>query len=263
MLNIGLGLVESVAKIAVRAGDEIMKVYGTNFSVEYKKDTSPLTLADELSEDLIIRSIREGITDKFPIISEEASSTNETSVPQGTPFWLVDPLDGTKEFVNRNDDFTVNIALIENNTPVLGVIYVPAKEVNYWGSAHGSYKKSFDEQAKSISCQPFNISKVKAAISRSHKTIETIEYLKKFKNVESVSAGSSLKFCLIAEGSVDLYPRFGRTMEWDTAAGHAIIKFAGGNVKTIDGKELVYGKTKFENTNFIASGPGFLLNYQN
>ena len=256
MLNIGLGLIDSLVEISKRAGDAIMKVYATDFTVDTKDDSSPVTDADKIAETLILRSIREGITDKFPIVSEEAAANGIVPNINRTAFWLVDPLDGTKEFVKHNDEFTVNIALIENTHPVLGIIHVPAKNITYWGSIHGARIQKGEQPAEPISCCPFPNNNIRALVSRSHKTTKIDKYLSNFSVTKIISAGSSLKFCLIAEGKADLYPRLGRTMEWDTAAGHAILKFAGGSVKTVEETELVYGKSNFENPQFIAAGPG-------
>ncbi len=256
MLNIGLGFVKQVADISKRAGVEIMKVYQTDFTVDTKDDSSPVTKADLMAEAVILRSIREGLTDRYPIVSEEAASEGRIPDVQGTPFWLIDPLDGTKEFINRNDEFTVNIALIENNRPVLGIVHVPATGTTYSASAAGAFVERKGEAMTPIHCNAPSNGGLIAMVSRSHRSPEVDEFLKGFNIAKEISAGSSLKFCLVAEGSADLYPRFGRTMEWDTAAGHAVLRFAGGSVKTTDGIDLSYGKLEFENPHFIAAGPG-------
>jgi len=253
MLNVGLELINTVIEISKRAGNEILKIYATDFQITTKLDKTPVTEADQKAEILILRSIREGVTDKFPIVSEEAATNREIPDFKETPFWLVDPLDGTKEFIKRNDEFTVNIALIENNRPIVGVITIPAKDTTYWGSIHGSYVQRGGEAPLKISCRPPPSSGLCAVLSRSHITPDTYNYLSNFSITQKISAGSSLKFCLIAEGKADLYPRLGKTMEWDTAAGHAILRFAGGKIETIEGKELIYGKKGLENPHFIAS----------
>lgn len=260
MLNIGLGFVKQVSNIAVRAGSEIMKIYQSDFTVETKSDNSPVTLADKLAEDLILRSIREGLTDKMPIVSEEAASEGRTPEIPGNTFWLIDPLDGTKEFINKNDEFTVNIALIENGKPVLGVVHLPASATTYSGSAAGAFVVHGNEPSQKIQCNPHTTAPLTAVVSRSHRVPAVDEYLKDFNIGKEISAGSSLKFCMIAEGGADLYPRFGRTMEWDTAAGHAVLRFAGGRVMNLDGTDLRYGKPDFENPDFIAAGPGIESN---
>jgi len=256
LLNIGLGFVKQVSNIAVRAGAEIMKIYESDFAVETKADNSPVTLADKHAEDLILRSIREGLTDKMPIVSEEAASQGLAPEISGSAFWLIDPLDGTKEFINKNGEFTVNIALIENGKPVLGIVHLPASGTTYSGSAAGSFVMRGEEPKQQIHCNPPPTAPITAVVSRSHRAPEVDEFLKDFNVGKEISAGSSLKFCMIAEGGADIYPRFGRTMEWDTAAGHAVLRFAGGRVVDLDGNELIYGKPEFENPDFIAAGPG-------
>ena len=260
MLSIGLGLAKDIATIARRAGAEIMKIYETDFEVKTKGDSSPVTQADRIAEELINRAISEGITSNFPIVAEEAASEGLLPNVSSSGFWLVDPLDGTKEFINRNGEFTVNIALIENSKPVLGVVHLPVKNLTYFGFNMGSFLMENDEPRKEISCRIKPKDGLVALVSRSHISPETDSYLANHTIVNTISAGSSLKFCMIAEGIADIYPRIGRTMEWDTAAGHAILRFAGGSVKTIDGFELTYGKPGFENPHFIAAGPGEIQN---
>ena len=260
MLSIGLGLAKDITAIARRAGAEIMKVYQTDFEVKTKGDNSPVTQADRIAEDLISRAISEGITSNFPIVGEEAASEGLLPDVSSTSFWLVDPLDGTKEFVNRNGEFTVNIALIENSKPVLGVIHLPVKNLTYFGFSMGSFVLKSDESYKEISCRIKPTDGLVALVSRSHKSPKIDSYLANHTIANTISAGSSLKFCMIAEGVADIYPRMGRTMEWDTAAGHAIVQFAGGSVRTIDGFELTYGKPGFENPHFIAAGSGVIQN---
>jgi len=256
LLNLGFGFVKQVSDIATRAGKEIMKVYATDFAVETKDDNSPVTKADQIAEAVILRSIREGLTDRFPIVSEEAAGAGRIPDVRGTAFWLIDPLDGTKEFINKNGEFTVNIALIENGKPVMGVVHVPATGTTYTGTAAGAFVKRRDEANKQIYCNTPGDAPLTAIVSRSHRSPEVDTFLKNFTIGKEISAGSSLKFCLVAEGAADLYPRFGRTMEWDTAAGHAVLRFAGGSVKTVEGNDLGYGKPDHENPHFIAAGPG-------
>lgn len=262
MLSVGLGTLKQVADVARRAGAEIMRVYNSDFSVAQKPDSSPVTEADTAAEAIILRSIREGISGNFPIVSEEAASAGHLPDVQGTPFWLVDPLDGTKEFISRNGEFTVNIALIENNRPVLGVVYLPVKGVTYMGAVAGAFVQQDGGERREISCRRPPSDGLVAVVSRSHRTPEIDDYLKPFTIARETSAGSSLKFCTIAEGLADIYPRLGRTMEWDTAAGHAVLKFAGGAVQRLDGSasgsELGYGKPDHENPHFVAVGPGVL-----
>ena len=256
MLNISLDMLEQVGVIARRAGQEIMKIYETDFDVETKADLSPVTEADRVAEDLIVRAIREGISDKFPIIGEEAAADGDVPVVGDEPFWLVDPLDGTKEFVNRNGEFTVNIALVDGGRPVLGVVHAPVTGRTFWGGAVGVFTQTGDGEERLIACREAPADGLVAMVSRSHKTPEVDTYLADYNIARETGAGSALKFCLIAEGAADIYPRLGRTMEWDTAAGHAILRFAGGTVEDLDGNELTYGKPDFENPHFIAKGTG-------
>jgi 3'(2'), 5'-bisphosphate nucleotidase len=258
LLNIGLGLAKDIAQITRRAGAEIMKIYQTDFDVEAKGDNSPVTQADQVAEDMITRAIREGITAEFPIVGEEAASAGNAPNLSGGPFWLVDPLDGTKEFITRNGEFTVNIALIDNTKPVLGVVHLPVPNVTYCGLSMGSFMLDGDAPRRDIKCRAAPAGGLTALVSRSHRTPEIDTYLSKFTIAREISAGSSLKFCRVAEGAADIYPRMGRTMEWDTAAGHAVLRFAGGTVRRLDGSELGYGKDGFENPHFVAAGPGIL-----
>ncbi|MDA1088902.1 MAG: 3'(2'),5'-bisphosphate nucleotidase CysQ [Proteobacteria bacterium] len=256
MLNISLDLLTQVGDITKRAGKEIMKVYETDFQVEEKTDKSPVTKADKAAEELIIRSIRSGISNKYPIISEEAFEDGHAPDVTGTPFWLVDPLDGTKEFVNRNGEFTVNIALIDVGKPVLGVIHAPALGLTYWGAEIGVFSQNGDKEERTIACRQAPAGGLTAMVSRSHRGDDMETFLADYNIADEATSGSSIKFCRVAEGHADIYPRIGRTMEWDIAAGHAIVHFAGGNVTDMDGNEMRYGKPGFENPNFIAKGPG-------
>lgn len=253
-VNITVDLLDRLGDLAKRAGAEIMKIYATDFDVETKADSSPVTEADRTAEALIVSSIKGDIIDKFPIVSEEAFADGKSPNVAGTPFWLVDPLDGTKEFVNRNGEFTVNIALVEAGRPVLGVVHAPAIGATYWGSAHGAIFQSGDEPPQPIQCRPKPEDGVVALVSRSHRTPEVDAFLEGYTVKAETSAGSSLKFCLVAAGQADIYPRLGRTMEWDTAAGHAVVRFAGGSVSRLEGGELGYGKPGFENPHFVVKG---------
>jgi 3'(2'), 5'-bisphosphate nucleotidase len=256
VLNISLDLLTQVGDITKRAGQEVMKIYETDFQVEEKADKSPVTKADKTAEELIIRSIRMGLTDKYPIVSEEAFADGHTPDIADTPFWLVDPLDGTKEFVNRNGEFTVNIALIDAGKPVLGVIHAPALGLTYWGAQIGVFTQSGDEDERTITCREAPANGLTAMVSRSHRSDDMESFLADYNIAGETTSGSSIKFCRIAEGQADIYPRIGRTMEWDTAAGQAILDFAGGSVTDLDGNELRYGKSGFENPHFVAQGPG-------
>lgn len=236
-----------------------MSVYASDFAVRAKSDLSPVTEADEAAERIILAGLAEA-DPKTPVISEEAYSAGKRE-PAGERFYLVDPLDGTREFLSRNGEFTVNIGLIEKGEPVAGVVFAPALSFIYAALVgHGVWK------AQTLEGTAENWTRIVSRVipsegptviaSRSHRDPETEKFLKKIKPKHLISAGSSLKFCRIAEGSADIYPRFGRTMEWDTAAGHAVLLAAGGKVLMEDGNPLGYGKVErgFDNPAFIASG---------
>lgn len=242
---------EIAKKAAIKAGEKILQIYGENFSVSYKEDKSPLTIADKQANDIIESDL---LKTNIPILSEEGKLTEYKERKNWKLLWIVDPLDGTKEFVKRNGEFTVNIALVKNGKPILGVIFVPVKGWLYYASSNGSYRE-IDEKKVKLPLENKSIN-FKVVGSRSHQSQETKEYFddirKRKKNVEIVSMGSSLKICLVAEGSADVYPRFAPTMEWDTAAGHAIAKHAG--KKLIDLKtnqEMVYNRERLTNNWFI------------
>ena len=253
ILNIPLSMLDSLHLMAVRAGKEIMDVYNSDFEVEVKDDSSPVTAADRKAETLITQAIKQEITADFPIIGEEAFSDGNAPAIGDGPFWLIDPLDGTKEFVKRTGEFTVNIALINLGLPLVGVVHTPTTGHVYLGSPHGAFA-DLGNGPKPISCRPWPPGGLTAMVSKSHKTPETDEFLKDYDIREETSAGSSLKFCVIARGIADIYPRLGRTMEWDTAAGHAVLHAARGAVPDLDGKPLTYGKPGFENPHFVAKG---------
>jgi 3'(2'), 5'-bisphosphate nucleotidase len=239
--------------LAVQAGELIMEIYATDFSARAKSDASPVTQADEKAEALILAGLARYFPD-VPIIAEEAAAAGH--VPKiSHRFFLVDPLDGTKEFISRNGEFTVNIALIENGVPVMGVVYAPALNTLFCGEQHNGAGKRYQDQWHSISVRKLPAEGATVLASRSHRDAETDAYLATVKVAHLIGAGSSLKFCTIAEGKADLYPRFGRTMEWDTAAGHAVLSAAGGKVVGADGAPFHYGKQArgFDNPAFIAS----------
>ncbi len=251
-------LTKSLVNLALLAGREIMAIYATDFSARTKSDLTPVTEADEAAERIILEGLAR-LDPQTPVISEEAAAAGR--VPQvDASFYLVDPLDGTKEFVSRNGEFTVNIAKVENGVPVLGVVYAPAKGRIFWGdiakgAAEGKIAADETITWKKLLVRPCPGDGAIVVASRSHRDSATDDYLKTVKVAKLVSAGSSLKFCLIAAGEADLYPRFGRTMEWDTAAGHAVLLAAGGKVLNSDGQPLRYGKCDrgFDNPGFIAS----------
>jgi len=247
-------MIESVKDIACLAGDAIMDIYNTNFDFQLKDDNSPLTKADEISNKIILESIKE-ITPKHPILSEESSNISFKKRSSWGTYWLVDPLDGTKEFIKKNGEFTVNIALIENNTPIFGVIRVPALSTTYWGGfGIGSMKQIDQNRVKKIHVSKFNSKNLRVISSRSHKNKILNSYLKRLGFVEEIYVGSSLKFCLLAEGKADFYPRLGPTSEWDTAAGEAILKFSGGLLLSDEGVKMAYNVSEsLLNPYFFAS----------
>jgi len=248
-----IDLLERLLPIARSAGKVILQVYATDFDVRGKADDSPVTEADQRAEALILPALAE-LTPDIPIVSEEAVAAGD--IPRvGDRFWLVDPLDGTKEFIKRNGEFTVNIALIQLGRPTLGVVLAPALDRLYAGSTgHGAFLEDGVHHRK-IACRRVPPTGLTVVASRSHGDTEALDRFLAGRTVASqANAGSSLKFCLVAAGDADLYPRFGRTMEWDTAAGHAVLAAAGGRVMTVQGDELLYGKPGFENPHFIAQG---------
>ncbi|HYN38316.1 MAG TPA: 3'(2'),5'-bisphosphate nucleotidase CysQ [Rhodospirillales bacterium] len=254
-IKVEQALVDTVRAIAERAGRAILEVYATDFDVARKGDASPVTEADQRAERLILEAIRREIGEHYPIVAEEAVDAGDIPEVADRPFWLVDPLDGTKQFVKRQGEFTVNIALIEDRRPLLGVVHAPALKSTYWGSPLGAFAVADGEGVRPIACRPMPATGVVAVASRSHRNPETDAFLARYHLAESISAGSSIKFCLVAAGKADVYPRTGRTMEWDTAAGHAVVRFAGGSVTDLAGHELLYTKPGFENPHFVASGP--------
>ena len=253
-IKIEQAMVDTIREIAERAGRAILEIYATDFDVSRKGDASPVTEADQRAEKLILEAIRREIGEEHPIVAEEAVDAGDIPEVAGRPFWLVDPLDGTKQFVKRQGEFTVNIALIEDRRPLLGVVHAPALSSTHWGSPLGAFAVTNGGSAHPIACRPMPASGVVAVASRSHRNAETDAFLARYDLAEAISAGSSIKFCLVAAGKADVYPRTGRTMEWDTAAGHAVVRFAGGSVTDMAGHELLYAKPGFENPHFVASG---------
>lgn len=249
-------LLDTVAVIAREAGALIMGIYHRDFEVRGKSDASPVTEADEQAEKLILMAL-EGLSIKAPVVSEEAASSGY--IPDiGERFWLVDPLDGTKEFIQRNGEFTVNIALIENGAPVLGVVYAPALQHLYAGAVGvGSWMEE-DGVRSPISCRHIPADGMDVVASRSHGDAQALEHFLNGRLVRSLkNAGSSLKICLVAAGEADVYPRLGRTMEWDIAAGHAVLAAAGGQLRHMDGQVMDYGKKDMANPHFYACSQHF------
>ena len=246
--------IDSLIKIAEEAGDSIMKIYETDFDHEKKKDNSPLTVADLASNKIICESLK-NLTPKIPILSEENSYIPFEERSLWNEYWLIDPLDGTKEFINKNGEFTVNIALIRNHEPIFGLIYAPALHKIFWGCKdHGSFMKSSKDKAKELFTSKQANKPIRVVSSRSHKSKDLSEFLNNLDDYIEDSLGSSLKLCLVASGEADLYPRFGKTSEWDIAAGHAIIKFAGGLITDMMGKDIKYNlKEDLINPNFFAA----------
>ena len=246
-------LLEQIIEVTHLAGAAILEIYATDFDVAKKSDASPVTAADDKAEAIILKALAT-IAPDIPVISEEAASAGH--IPDvGNRFWLVDPLDGTKEFISKNGEFTVNIALIENHKPVLGVVLAPALNRLFAGVVgEGAFIEDANGR-RAIKCRKEPAEGLTVVSSRSHGDAAALDaFLAGRKVASSVNAGSSLKLCLIATGEADMYPRLGRTMEWDIAAGHAVLSAAGGYVKTLEGKELGYGKDGLDNPHFVATG---------
>jgi 3'(2'), 5'-bisphosphate nucleotidase len=248
-------------RLALAAGRVVFDIFKAGAAVAYKADKSPVTEADEASERLILAGLRTAFPN-IACVAEEEVAAGVLPGNLGKAFFLVDPLDGTKEFVNGNPDFTVNIALVEGDTPRLGAVLAPARSMLYLGRPGFAEAVELTADFAPASRRPITVRQASASLaivaSRSHLTAETTDFIGRFAGADLVSIGSSLKFCLIAAGEADLYPRFGRTMEWDTAAGDAVLRAAGGITETVDGKPLRYGKrnqphdSDFANPHFIA-----------
>jgi 3'(2'), 5'-bisphosphate nucleotidase len=247
-------LLPEIVALADRAGAVILEHYHGDVAVRAKADASPVTAADEAAEAVILAHLAK-LTPAIPVVAEETVAAGHVPEIDDGPFWLVDPLDGTKEFLSRNGEFTVNIALIEGREPILGVVLAPARDQAWWGArGKGATARDADGGTRAISVRRPPAGGLVAIASRSHRDAETQGFLDQAGVGNCISAGSSLKFCLVAEGKADLYPRFGRTMEWDVAAGHAVLAAAGGRVTTRDGAPFLYRKPGFENPAFIARG---------
>jgi 3'(2'), 5'-bisphosphate nucleotidase len=248
-------LLEAAETAAFAAGAAILDIYASDFAVARKSDASPVTLADGKAEAIILSHLAAAAPD-IPVIAEEQAEA--LGLPDRIPprFWLVDPLDGTKEFVKRNGEFTVNIALVEQGRPVLGVIGIPVKGVVYGAAGPDTaYVVDTAGRIRSIAARHCPSHGATVAYSRSHADTTRLEdWLADYAVAERVVAGSALKFCLIAEGAADLYPRFGPTMEWDTAAGQALVEAAGGSMTRLDGTPFRYGKPGFRNPGFVVRG---------
>lgn len=257
-------LTDVMRRLALEAGDAIMGIYQQeNIEIEAKADESPVTAADKAADAIITAGLRTSFPEMM-LITEEQSASHNLS---GDTFLIVDPLDGTKEFIHRRGDFTVNIALVEQGMPTRGVVYAPAKERMFFTTADGTSVEEvgpFDKAAigktTPIRVAQSNNAALMVVASKSHRDQATDDYIAKYAVKDMKSAGSSLKFCLVATGEADLYPRLGRTMEWDTAAGHAVLSGAGGQVVRFeDLSPLTYGKDAYANPFFIATSPAVNL----
>jgi len=248
-------LVEPIVALAEDAGRAILEVYSTDFEVQAKDDASPLTQADLASHRWIDAGLK-ALTPDIPIISEESGLPDFDERRAWRRYWIVDPLDGTKEFVNRNDEFTVNIALVEDGQPVLGVVRVPVLEKTYVGCRGlGAQRRDGDQDPVSIKVAAHSGNPVRIVGSRSHRGKSLDAFLQRVGDHDMVPMGSSLKFCVIAEGRADVYPRLGPTSEWDTAAAQAVVEQAGGSVVTLDGKPMKYNqKADILNPHFCVIG---------
>ena len=248
--------IDYIVTIAKEAGNVIMQIYKQDFEIEYKQDSSPLTLADKKANDIIENGLNQ-LSVNFPILSEEGEEIPYKDRKHWEYFWLIDPLDGTKEFVKKNGEFTVNIALIHKDTPILGVVYAPALDICYWAKqGEGAFK---DGQKLPLKTEDQR-NTYKIVASRSHMSNETQEFINAIdtdKEKEIISIGSSLKICLVAEGEVDIYPRLGPTMEWDTGAAHALVIESGKFLQKYEvGKYFKhkYNKEDLLNRWFVARG---------
>ncbi|MGB5449759.1 MAG: 3'(2'),5'-bisphosphate nucleotidase CysQ [Woeseiaceae bacterium] len=247
--------IEPIVALAEDAGRAILEVYSTDFEVQSKSDESPLTTADLASNRRIVAGLRH-LTPDLPIISEESGLPDFDERRQWDCYWLIDPLDGTREFVNRNGEFTVNIALVEKNRPVFGVVHVPVQNKTYVGcGGYGAELRDAGQPPRPIQVVAESHEPVRVVGSRSHRGASLDAYLAALGPHDMVPMGSSLKFCVIAEGGADLYPRLGPTSEWDTAAAQAVVEQAGGSVVTLDGKAMKYNtKADILNPHFFVIG---------
>ncbi|MDX2273372.1 MAG: 3'(2'),5'-bisphosphate nucleotidase CysQ [Cyanobacteriota bacterium] len=249
----------SMVRLAEQAGQGILQVYAqADLGITHKTDDSPLTQADLVSHHTIVEGLQNQER-RLPILSEESQAIPYQERQPWSAFWLVDPLDGTKEFIQRNGQFTVNIALIEEGIPILGVVHAPVLSTTYSAArGGGAFKQASGQPEQPIRVADYPVTPCRVVASRSHAGSETTDFLERLRQtvgeVSVVSMGSSLKFCLVAEGSAHLYPRFGPTMEWDTAAAHAIVQEAGGEVTTLQGDPLRYNKPDLLNPYFMVFG---------
>jgi len=256
----GDALVHAVVALARRAGEAINELYTGGYRVDAKKDGSPLTTADRRSHQIIVQALGE-MTPDVPVLSEESVPVSPEVRRQWSQFWMVDPLDGTREFVKGNGEFTVNIALVRDGIPVLGVVYAPVPDLMYWATQGGdAYRQRIAGEVEFIHTGEYSGGRARVAASRSHGRGALGTFLQALHGAEGdydvVSMGSSLKICLVAEGGADVYPRLGPTWEWDTAAAHCILHSAGGRLIDRAGRELRYNKVSLLNPWFLAVGRG-------
>jgi len=246
-------LIEEIKIIAEEAGKKILEIYDTDFSVENKEDNSPLTAADMAAHNIICQALKK-LTPNTPLLSEESSDISFAQRQSWNQYWLIDPLDGTREFVKRNGEFSVNIALIEKQKSILGVIHIPVSGITYYASLNnGAYKHDPEQAPVRISARKTNQDNITIAGSRSHGNQQQRDFIEKLNNPEILAIGSSLKFCLVAEGLADIYPRFGPTSEWDSAAAQCIVEESGAIVVDTHFKTLKY------NTKDSLLNPSFLV----
>lgn len=244
-------LVPAVCAIAREAAELILTHYAQPITHERKADHSPVTLADTESNTLIVARLQ-ALTPHIPVVSEEGDQLPNTA---DATFWLVDPLDGTRSYIARDDEFSVNIALVEKTIPVLGVLAIPAKQLLYYAVRNGdAWRQEGNQQPEKIHCRVPSAEGLAVITSKAYGLPKTEAFLSQYNVVQRVKAGSAYKFARVAEGAADFYPRLGKTMEWDTAAGQCILEAAGGCVTTLDGQKLYYGKSGYLNPGFLAWG---------
>jgi 3'(2'), 5'-bisphosphate nucleotidase len=247
-------LAAQVCELANQAGEKVMRFYGNGADIRLKADASPLTAADEASHRFLMEALQE-LLPEAPVVSEESNGATEYSTDHSNFFWLVDPLDGTKEFIKKTNEFTINIALMKDDMPVLGVVHAPALNLTYYGGREfGAWRQADNEPPTAISTRGAASSGLAVVASKDHTGPLVNAMLARLKNPQLRSMGSSLKFCLVAEGKADLYLRDLPTMEWDTAAAQCIVEAAGGSVYSLDGETLRYGKPSLKNPAIMTVG---------
>jgi len=242
-------------EIAIQAGEKILQIYNDSYTIEHKNDNTPLTTADLAAHNIIVEQLSR-LTPDIPVLSEESEKIPYTTRRSWPIYWLVDPLDGTREFIKRNGEFTVNIALIDQHKSILGVIYAPVPDTRYYAYLNGgAFKADKNSQPQAINVRPLPDDKITVAGSRSHACSRLQTYIDQLGDAEVITMGSSLKSCLVAEGSIDIYPRLGPTSEWDTAAAQCIVEQAGGFVTQTDMQPLRYNtKDSLQNPDFFVFG---------